>query len=73
MSTIFANAGDVDIDGGVDVDVGVDGGGGGVVVGSCDDIANMIMIMQTSGFVIHPFTRFAVQTNTNAHLYRLIL
>jgi hypothetical protein len=36
-------------------------------------IANMIMIMQTNGFVIQSFTHFAVQTNATAHLYRLVL
>ena len=36
-------------------------------------IANMIMILKTSGFVVHSFTHFAVQTKTTAHLYRLVL
>ena len=67
---IFSNVVNVDVDGGVDVDVD---GGGVVVVGSGDDCQYDHDHANKRGIVIHSITPFAVQTNTNAHLYRLVL
>ncbi len=43
------------------------------VVGSGDDYQYDHDHANKRGIVIHSITPFAVQTNTNAHLYRLVL